>query len=303
MPQIIECVANVSEGRKASVLNALSQSIKGVPEVVLLDHHSDGDHHRSVFTFAGKPNAVIQAAFKLVQTAIPLIDLRTHTGEHPRVGAVDVLPLIPLNSENLRECVEGAKALGQRIGDTLEIPVFLYEEASINPNRKKLEVIRRGGLQGLNSRMRLSPSWIPDCGPRQPHPTAGVVVVGARYPLIAYNIVLNTASMAIAQSIAKSIRTSGGGLPSLKAIGVDLRSRGLVQVSMNLTNFHQTSIQDAFHAVQKEASKRRVEIEESEIVGLIPKDSLPSNSISHLKLKKWNPDQVLETRLSQFGLD
>jgi len=302
MHQIIECVANVSEGRNAPILDILRQSIQGVKGVALLDRHTDWDHHRTVFTFAGQPSAVVQAAYELVRTAIPLIDLHTHAGEHPRVGAVDVVPLIPLKGTTIEDCIEWAQQLGARIGADLNIPVFLYEAASVTPARQGLEVIRRGAMKGLASRMASDPLWSPDFGPDKPHPTAGVVVVGARHPLIALNILLKTADVRIAKFIAKTIRTSGGGLPSLKAIGVTLTSRGVVQVSMNLTNYHETSIQEAFNAVQQEAGKFQVGIEESEIVGLIPQNALPLKSISELKLRTWNPDQVLETRLSQVGL-
>ncbi|UCE62908.1 MAG: glutamate formimidoyltransferase [Nitrospirota bacterium] len=302
MQQIIECVANVSEGRDATVLDALTNAIRGVTDVRLLDRHTDWDHHRSVFTFAGRPEAVIQAVFELVQTALPLIDLNTHRGEHPRVGAVDVVPLIPLKGATMKDCIEWAGQLGEQIGTDLHIPVFLYEAACVVPTRQRLEMIRRGGTIGLASRMASHPQWIPDFGPGQPHPTAGVVIVGARHPLIAFNVVLKTPDVSIAQSIAKTIRTSGGGLPSLKAIGIGLASRGLAQVSMNLTNFHETLIQDAFDAVQQEAEKFHVCIEESEIVGLIPQDALPPHPQARLQLRSWNPDQVLETGLSHAGI-
>jgi glutamate formiminotransferase/glutamate formiminotransferase/formiminotetrahydrofolate cyclodeaminase len=302
MQQIIECVANVSEGRDATVLEALTNAVLAVTEARLLDRHTDWDHHRSVYTFGGRPEAVIQAAFALIQTALPLIDLNTHRGEHPRVGAVDVVPLIPLKGTTMEDCIEWAGHLGGRIGADLHIPVFLYEAAGLIPIRQRLEVIRRGGIKGLASRMATDPLWRPDFGPRQPHPTAGVVVVGTRHPLIAFNVVLQTAELSIAQSIAKTIRTSEGGLPALKAIGIELASRGLTQVSMNLINYHETSIQDAFHAVQQEADQFHVGIKESEIVGLIPQNALPLNPQEQLRLKSWNPNQVLETRLSQVGI-
>ena len=217
------------------------------------------------------------------------------------MGAVDVIPLIPLKGATLIDCVGWARQFGARIGSDFHVPVFLYEEASVIPTRKRLEGIRRGGLKGLASRMASDPLWSPDFGPEKPHSSAGVVIVGARQPLIAFNVVLKTDHVPIAQSIAKTIRTSGGGLPSLKAIGIDLASRGMVQVSMNLTNYHETSIQAAFQAVQQEARKFQIKIEESEIVGLIPQQALPLNSISKLKLRTWNQGQVLETRLSQVG--
>ena len=302
MQQIIECVANVSEGRDAGVLHALTKTVQGIQGVRLLDRHADWDHHRSVFTFAGRAEAVMQAAFDLTQAALPLIDLNTHKGQHPRVGAVDVVPLVPLKGATMNDCIDGARQLGARIGTDLHIPVFLYESACAFPVRQKLEVIRRGGIQGLTFRMGSDPLWSPDFGPHQPHPTAGVVVVGARPPLIAFNVVLQTPNVSIAQSIAKRIRTKGGGLPAVKAIGIELSSRRLVQVSMNLTNYHETSIQNAFDAVQQAAEKFQVGIKESEIVGLVPQDALPGNPQARLKLRSWNPDQILEIRLSKLGM-
>ena len=302
MQQIIECVANVSEGRDTAVLDALTHAIRAIPDVAVLDRHADWDHHRSVYTFGGQPKAVLQAAFALIQTAVPLINLNIHRGEHPRVGAVDVVPLIPLKGATIKDCIDWARQLGRRIGTDLHIPVFLYEAACLIPTRQRLEVIRRGGVKGLGARMAVDPLWSPDFGPPQPHPTAGVVIIGARHPLIAFNVVLQTADVTVAQSIAKRIRTSGGGLPSLKAIGIGLVSQGLSQVSMNLINYHETSVEDAFEAVKMEAEKLHVGIEESEIVGLLPQDAVPLQPQARLKLRSWHPNQVLETRLSQAGI-
>ena len=218
------------------------------------------------------------------------------------MGAVDVVPLIPLKGATMQDCSHWASQLGRRVGTDLRLPVFLYEAACLVPTRQRLEVIRRGGIKGLSSRMAANQQWSPDFGPLQPHPTAGVVVIGARHPLIAFNVILQTPDVSVAQSIAKRIRTSGGGLPSLKAIGIGLASRGLSQVSMNLVNFHETSIQDAFDAARQEAEKSQVGIEESEIVGLIPHEAVPLHHQARLKLRSWSPDQVLETRLSQVGI-
>ena len=202
-------------------------------------------------TFAGHPEAVTEAAFNLIQTAVPLIDLNHHHGKHPRVGAVDVVPFIPLQEATLTDCIQQANRLGERVGAELHVPVFLYESACPVATRRPLEEIRRGGLEELGIRMTSDPAWIPDFGPTTLHPTAGAVVVGARRILIAYNVVLQSDDLSIAQSIAKTIRASTGGLPSLKAIGIKLQSRNLVQVSMNLTNFHETSMHDAFRAIQQ----------------------------------------------------
>ena len=302
MNQIIECVTNVSEGRDTRIIEALITAIQSVPGVAMLDRHVDPDHHRSVLTFAGTPEAVTQAACNMTREAIPLIDLNMHHGEHPRVGAIDVVPLIPLQETTMAECVECARLFARHIGLDFQIPVFLYEEACVVSKRRQLEVIRRGGLKDLASRMAHDPSWAPDFGPPDPHPTAGVMVVGARQLLIAYNVILESDDVVIAQSIARTIRTSGGGLPALKAIGVNLESRGLVQVSMNLTNYHTTSIQDAFFAVQRRAEEFGIGIDESEVVGLVPQDALSPALVPALKIRSWNLDQVLETRLTQVGL-
>ena len=302
MNSIIECVANVSEGRDASILHTLENAIQSVTGVALLDRHVDPDHHRSVFTFAGHPEAVTEAAFQLIQSAVPLIDLSHHQGKHPRIGAVDVVPFVPLQGTTLSDCIQQANHLGERVGADLHIPVFLYESACSVGARRPLENIRRGGLEELGRRMTSDPAWIPDYGPATLHPTAGAVAVGARKFLIAFNVVLQSDDLSVAQSIAKTIRASAGGLSSLKAIGIKLESRQLVQVSMNLTDYHETSLQEAFRGVQQHANKIGVGIEESELVGLVPRDALPSNPLSSLKILNWSPDLILETRLAQARL-
>ncbi|MDT7042255.1 glutamate formimidoyltransferase [Candidatus Nitronereus thalassa] len=294
---IIECVANCSEGRKAETIQALADAINSVKGVSLLDRHHDNDHHRCVFTFVGIPDAVAQAAFALVKTSTELIDLRQHAGQHPRIGATDVLPFIPLDGETMYQCVELAKKVGKRIGDELRIPVFLYEEACNQPFRKPLEVIRRGGLSSLAARMKSDPAWSPDFGPAKLHPSAGAIAVGARHLLIAFNIVLDTNDLTLAQAIAKTIRTSGGGLPAVKALGLELKSRGLVQVSMNLTNFHMTPLHVVFEAVRTEAERRGVSIANSELVGLIPQEAVTQAVANYLKCESLASDRILETRL------
>ena len=302
MKPLIECVPNVSEGRNSKILDGLQEAIKTVKGVALLDVHTDPDHHRSVLTFAGYPQAVIQAAFQLVNVATTLIDVTAHCGEHPRVGAVDVVPLIPLQETTMAQCVEWAKNLGEKIGSQLQLPVFLYEESCPRPERRRLEVIRRGGLASLASRIKNDPAWVPDFGPQRIHPTAGAVVVGARPILIAFNVVLQSDNIEIARAIARTIRSSSGGLPFLKAIGVRLESRHVVQVSMNLTNYHETSMEAAFEAVQQESHRFGVEIVESELVGLIPRDALDPMKAGSLQLRNWKPDKVLETCLDQSSL-
>lgn len=299
---LIECVPNFSEGRNADTIEMLRAAVLRVKDVALLDHHVDADHNRCVLTFVGSRVDIGEAAFRAVKTAIERIDLRKHEGEHPKIGAADVVPFVPLRGASMEQCVQLARKVAERIGCELSIPVFLYEEACQVSERRELQTIRRGGLSGLASRMKTDPQWKPDYGPSELHPTAGVVVVGARKLLIAYNVVLATADLAIARAIAKTIRASNGGLPAVKAIGIFLKSRGLAQVSMNLTDYHQTSVTAAFHAVQTEAARHGVEILESEVVGLIPRDALSQAAAHELKLARWSPDQVLETCLAIHGI-
>ncbi len=301
MIQLVECVPNISEGRDLAIIDALAKTVREVEGVALLDRHVDPDHHRTVFTLAGFPDVMIRATFELVRQAEQLIDLTQHQGMHPRVGAVDVVPFIPLQGMTLDECCELAQRLGRQVGEELQIPVFLYGEASGHSPQRQLETIRRGGWAGLLERMESASEWHPDFGQAQLHQTAGAVAIGARDFLIAYNVVLQSNEMTVAQAIAKNIRTAGGGLPSLKAMGVELKSRDLVQVSMNLTNFKETSIYDAFHAVRREAERHGVGIVESELVGLVPQAAIPSEDLSTLKFRAENPDQILETRLAQAG--
>lgn len=296
MQRLVECVPNFSEGRNVDTIRALTVAVKAVKGVWLLDEERDEDHHRSVLTFAGAPEAVAEAAFQAVRLATELIDLRRHQGGHPRVGATDVVPFVPIRGVTMEECVSLAISLGERVGRELDIPVFLYERAAPRQDRAQLESIRRGGLEGLAGRME-DPAWIPDFGPRRLHPTAGATVIGARPPLIAYNVNLQTNNLDVAKAIAKTIRTSSGGLPALKAIGVPLASRGIVQVSMNLTNFEVTPIHAAFEAVMHEADKQGTAVADSEIVGLVPQRALVQAAGASLKLGRFDPTQVLETRL------
>ncbi|RMH37388.1 MAG: glutamate formimidoyltransferase [Nitrospirae bacterium] len=301
-PVIVECVPNVSEGRNQSIIERLASAVEAVKGVALLDRHADVDHHRSVFTLAGEPNGVSRAIAEFVRVAVAVLDIRTHRGAHPRVGVVDVVPFVPLSGLTLMDCVRLATNLAAWVGHQLAVPVFLYEAACRVPERRRLENIRRGGLEGLAHRMRHDLHWQPDYGPAIPHPSAGVMVIGARPILIAYNVVLNTNDLRVAQTIAKTIRESGGGLPALKAIGVALGTRGVVQVSMNLTNFRVTSLLDAYGAVRQEARRHGVAILESEIVGLVPRAALPPDPATTLNLRHWSADRILEIRLEQAGL-
>lgn len=302
MDRLVECVPNVSEGRDKAVLALLTECIRSVPDVALLDLHVDPDHHRSVFTLVGEPTAMATALFQFIQEAQHGIDLRTHDGQHPRIGAVDVVPWIPLRGVTMEECAGYAKDLGRRVGQELGIPVFLYEQAGVVPLRARLDVIRRGGLSGLQERMYQEADWRPDFGPPVLHPTAGAVAIGARFFLIAFNVVLKSQDIQVARRIARTIRSSGEGLPALKAMGVPLSSKEVVQVSMNLTDFRQTSLRTAFHAVERESHRLGVEIQESEIVGLVPQEAWDADLVTDLKLKDWNPEGVLEVAYGKYGL-
>ena len=295
---LIECVPNVSEGRRTEVVDALVQAVRGVPDVRLLDHSSDSAHNRSVITLAGEPAPLQAAVVALFEAAIAAIDLRTHSGKHPRLGAVDVVPFIPLAGAAMDQCVALAKATGAEVARRFQVPVYLYEEASTNPARKNLEDIRRGEFEGLAAKMS-SPGWAPDYGPAAPHPSAGASVIGARRPLIAYNINLATNRLDVAKHIAAAVRYRSGGLPYVKAMGIALEDRGLVQVSMNLTNYEETPILRVFEAVARQAERYGVEVLESEIVGLVPAAALAGTTPQVLRLASFTPSQVLENRLRE----
>ncbi len=297
--RLVESVPNISEGCDHKVISKLAAGIDAVQQVVLLDVHFDPDHHRSVFTIVGEPEAMGKALFGLVRDAPQLIDIRQHQGEHPRIGVVDVVPWIPLEGVTMEDCVNSANNLGSRIGQELEIPVYLYEQAGKVPGREKLEIVRQGGLPALANRMKIDQDWQPDYGPSIIHPTSGAIVVGARFFLIAFNVVLQSNDLTMAHQIAQSIRTSNGGLPSLKALSVPLTSRKLVQVSMNLTDFRETSLRQAFEAVKREAKRYQIEILESEIVGLVPKAAWDKTLAHDLKLRPLKSDPVIEERLAQ----
>ncbi|HQY57347.1 MAG: glutamate formimidoyltransferase [Nitrospira sp.] len=299
MSQVVECVPNFSEGRNAEIVDALAGVVRSVPGAVLLDYTKDPDHHRAVVTFAGRPYAVAEVAFQMVRRASQLIDLRTHHGEHPRVGATDVIPFVPIRGVSMQECVQLARMVGQRIGNELKIPVFLYEQAATTAERIQLEWIRKGGLKGLADRMASDPAWAPDFGPTHLHQTAGATVVGARWPLIAFNVNLKSRDLSVAKAIAKSVRQSSGGLPFVKAIGVELTSQQLVQVSMNLTNHEETPLHVVFAAVQHEATARGVEVAGTEIVGLVPEQALMETAQQTLCLTQFDGRQVLEARLDR----
>jgi glutamate formiminotransferase len=293
---IIECIPNVSEGRRADVIERIAGAVRGIAGVRLLDYSSDASHNRSVFTLTGDAEPLRLAVLALFEQATAAIDLRTHRGEHPRLGAVDVVPFVPIEGVTMDACVALAKTVGAEVAERFGVPVYLYEEASANPLRKNLEDIRRGEYEGLAAKMA-SPLWAPDFGAAAPHPSAGASVIGARMPLIAYNINLNTDRVDVAKKIAAAIRHSGGGLRYVKAMGVKVDDRNLAQVSMNLTNYEKTPIFRVFELVKREAERYGVSILESEIVGLVPSAALMSAAEFYLQLERFSDGQLLENQL------
>ena len=296
---IVECVPNFSEGRDAAKVDAIVEAIRSVRGIAILGRELDADHNRSVITFAGPAGAVGEAAFRGVERAVGLIDLRQHTGVHPRIGAADVVPFVPVEGVTLEDCVRIANELGQRLWDRLRVPVYLYEAAARRPDRVNLENIRRGQFEGLRDDVRANPDRRPDFGDAELHASAGATVVGARKFLIAYNINLNTADLEIARKIAKAIRFSSGGFRYVKSMGVPLASRNLAQVSMNLTDFEQTPMHRVFEAVRVEAARYGAAIVGSEIVGLIPKRALELTAEWYLQAENFHPRLVLENRLAE----
>ncbi len=288
---------NFSEGRDAARIDAIVAAILAVPEVALLDREADADHNRSVLTLVGPPAAVGEAAFRGVEKAVELIDLTKHQGAHPRIGAADVVPFIPIEGVTVEECVRLAERLGQRIWEKLRVPVYFYEAAARRPERVNLENIRRGQFEALVREMGTVPERAPDCGEPICHPTAGAVVVGARKFLIAYNINLGTPDVGIAKKIARTIRFSNGGFRYVKSMGVDLASRGLAQVSINLTDFEQTPMHLVFETVRREAERWGVPVVGSEIVGLIPKKAIEMSAEYFLRYENFRPELVLENRI------
>ncbi|MCL2671644.1 MAG: glutamate formimidoyltransferase [Clostridiales bacterium] len=296
MAKIVECIPNFSEGRNAETLQALVAVAQSVPGAALLDWSADASHNRSVFTLAGAPEAVAEAAFQLCKLAAELIDLRTHTGEHPRMGATDVIPFVPIREMDMKECIALAETLAERVSGELAIPVFLYESAARNTQRQNLSTVRKGQFEGMAKKM-LSPDWAPDFGEAAPHPSAGVTAIGARMPLIAFNINLDTDNIEVANAIAKSIRGSSGGYKHCKAMGVTLAERNIVQVSMNMVNFEGTPLYRVFEAVRFEAARWGVRILGSEIVGLTPVKALADSAAYYLQLEDFEYGaQVLEQR-------
>ena len=295
MPTIVS-VPNISEGRRLDIVEDLAEAVRSVPGVRLLDYSSDRTHNRSVFTLAGEALPLKGAILALFERTLATVDLRRHQGAHPRLGAVDVVPFVPFEAVTMAECVALAKAVASDVATRFQLPVYLYEEASTNPERRHLEDIRRGEFEGLARKMTL-PGWAPDFGPSAPHPSGGASVIGARMPLIAYNINLQTERLDVAKKIAAAVRHSSGGLPHVKALGIAVEERGVVQVSMNLTNYERTPLFQVFDLVTREARRYGVTVLESEIVGLVPSAALVATAAHHLQLDRFQPRQVLENAL------
>ena len=298
MKQIIECVPNFSEGRDSGKIRAIAEAVSAVPGVKILDLTSDPDHNRSVLTFVGDRESAKRGVLALFEAAVPLIDLSRHSGQHPRIGAIDVVPFIPIRHSTASECAELARDTAREVAGRFQIPIFLYEDAATSEERRNLSNIRKGEFEGLREKMQ-QVEWKPDFGPETPHPTAGASVLGARMPLIAYNINLATSDVSIAESIAKSIRHIGGGFRYCKAMGVELKDRGQAQVSINMTNFKKTPLHRVFECVKSEAARYGVNVVGSEIVGLTPAEALYQAAEFYLRIEKFSPALVLENKLME----
>lgn len=291
---LVECIPNFSEARHPEVMDAIVEAIQGGGDVIILDRHSDMDHNRTVITLIGSPAAVEEAMFHGIECASRLINLDNHSGEHPRIGATDVVPFVPIRDVTMQDCVGIARRLAKRVGETLQIPIYLYEEAALRPGRKNLEDIRRGEYEALKVEMGVKPEREPDFGPAAVGP-AGATVIGARQPLIAFNVYLTTDDVSIASKIAKAVRHSSGGLRFVKGMGVLVDGRA--QVSMNLTNFRQTPVYRVVELVRREAQRYGVAIHHSELVGLIPQEALVDSSVWYMQMDQFEPQQVLEQRM------
>ena len=297
MAKLMECIPNISEGRRLDLVNEFADIVRAVPGVTLIDYSTDASHNRSVFTFLGDPEQVMEAAFRFAKHAVEKIDLRVHEGEHPRMGAVDVIPFVPIREIDMDECVTLSKQLGERLASELDLPVFLYEESASAPHRKNLAAIRKGQFEGMAEKV-LEDEWHPDFGGNRIHPSAGVVAVGARQPLIAFNINLDTSDVKIAKRIAKIIREKDGGFKAVKALGVMLEERNLAQVSINMCDYRQTPLYRVLEFVRFEAARYGVHVVGTEIIGLSPMMALIDAADYYLQIEKFDAQkQVLENQL------
>ncbi|MBF6627516.1 MAG: glutamate formimidoyltransferase [Proteiniphilum sp.] len=298
MNRIMECVPNFSEGRDKSKIERIVDSFRGKEGVKLLDYSSDADHNRSVVTVAGEPEALKRAVIEAIGRAVALIDLTQHQGQHPRMGAVDVVPFIPIKNVSMEEAVTLSREVAQTVGEQFLLPVFLYEKSASAPHRENLAAVRKGEFEGLTEKMKL-PEWKSDFGPAGRHATAGAVAIGARMPLVAYNVNLGTDDLEIATAIAKKVRHVGGGLRYCKAMGVALEERGITQVSMNLTDYTRTAIYRAHELVRIEANRYGVPVVGAEVIGLVPMEALAETAAYYLGLENFSMQQVLEAKLME----
>lgn len=298
MNKIIECVPNFSEGRDLQKIDQIISPFRGKQGVKLLDYSNDEDHNRLVVTVVGEPEPLRDAVLEAIGIAVKLIDLNHHTGQHPRMGAVDVVPFIPIKNVTMEEAIALSKEVGEEVGKRYNLPVFLYEKSASAPHRENLAAVRKGEFEGMAEKIKL-PKWKPDFGPAERHATAGTVAIGARMPLVAYNINLNTPNLDIAHDIAKKIRFIGGGLRYCKAMGVELKDRGITQVSINMTDYTRTALYRAFELTRVEARRYGVSIVGSEIIGLVPMEALIDTASYYLGLENFSMQQVLEARIME----
>ena len=298
MNKIIECVPNFSEGRDLQKIDQIISPFRGKQGVKLLDYSNDEDHNRLVVTVVGEPEPLRDAVLEAIGIAVKLIDLNHHTGQHPRMGAVDVVPFIPIKNVTMEEAIALSKEVGAEVGKRYNLPVFLYEKSASAPHRENLAAVRKGEFEGMAEKIKL-PEWQPDFGPTERHATAGTVAIGARMPLVAYNINLNTPNLDIAHDIAKKIRFIGGGLRYCKAMGVELKDRGITQVSINMTDYTRTALYRAFELTRVEARRYGVSIVGREIIGLVPMEALIDTASYYLGLENFSMQQVLEARIME----
>jgi len=297
MKKLVECVPNFSEGKRKEVIEAIINEVKKRKDVEILDYSSDPDHNRTDITFVGEPEAVKNTALALALKCVELIDMNKHKGEHPRMGAIDVVPFVPISGVTMEECVELAHSFAKEFSEKTNVPCFMYEEAATKPERKNLADVRRGEFEGLKKEIGKNPERAPDYGPNRIHPTAGATAVGARFFLIAFNVNLGTSDITIAKNIAKAVRHSSGGYRYVKAMGFEIKERGIVQVSMNLVNYQKTPIFRVFETIKNEAARYGVPVIGSEIIGLVPMEALVDVADYFLRLENFSIDQVLEKRL------
>lgn len=296
--RIVECVPNFSEGRDLKKIDQIVAPFRTKQGVKLLDYSNDEDHNRLVVTVVGEPEALCEAVIEAIGVAVSLIDLTTHSGQHPRMGAVDVVPFIPIKNVSMEEAIELSKQVGEKVAELYQLPVFLYEKSATASHRENLAAVRKGEFEGMAEKIRL-PEWKPDFGPAERHPTAGTVAIGARMPLVAYNINLSTNNLDIATKIAKNIRHVNGGLRFVKAMGVELKERNITQVSINMTDYSKTALYRAFELTRIEARRYGVSIVGSEIIGLVPMEALIDTAAYYLGLEEFSMQQVLESRIME----